>query len=125
VPAYDRTFSPPAPVADVILAHLATGARSDPLRGKLDSGADIVVIPEVLVETLGLSPHARAWARSYDGTYSQRHVYYTRLTIEGFELSGVRCIATDRRDVLVRRNVLNRFVIALDGRQLRFHLRPA
>jgi predicted aspartyl protease len=112
-------------VADVILVHPTTGARSEPLRGKLDSGADILVIPEILVDALCLSPHARAWARSYDGTYAQRQVYYTRLSIEGFDIPGVRCIATDRRDLLVGRNVLNRFVITLDGRQLRFHLRPA
>lgn len=88
------------------------------------TAADIVVIPEVLVAALGLFPRARAWARGYDGTYAQRQVYYTRMTVEGFDLPGVRCIATDRRDVLVGRNVLNRFIITLDGRQLRFDLRP-
>ena len=38
MPAYDRTFSPPASVADVILIRLITGARNTPLRGRLDSG---------------------------------------------------------------------------------------
>jgi hypothetical protein len=37
----------------------------------------------------------------------------------------VRCIAADRLNVLVGRNVLNRFVITLDGRNLRFDLKPA
>jgi len=47
VPAYDRSFNPPAPVAEVIIIHPVTGARSNVLRGKLDSGADVTVIPQL------------------------------------------------------------------------------
>ena len=60
-----------------------------------------------------------------DGTFSQRPVYYVRFSLEGHELPAVRCIAADRRNVLVGRNVLNRFVITLDGRNLRFEVQPA
>ena len=42
--------------------------------------------------------------------------------MEGFELPTVRCIATDRTDVLLGRNVLNRFLITLDGKNLVFDL---
>ena len=125
MPAYDRSFHPPAPVAEVSIAQPVTDIASGPLRGKLDSGADVTVIPARWITRLGLSPRAAVWARSYDGTYSQRAVYYVRFTIEGHELSAVRCLATDRTDVLVGRNVLNRFVLRLDGKRLRFTLRPA
>ena len=93
------------------------------MRGKLDSGADITVIPEKFVAQPGLSANAFVWARSYDGSYSERAVYYVRCSIEGHELSAVRCLAADRADVLVGRNVLNRFLITLDGKRLRFTLR--
>lgn len=53
---------------------------------------------------------------------SQCSVYYVRLTIEGFPVASVRCIATARGDVLVGRNVLNRFFITLDGRRQTFAL---
>ena len=49
MPAYDATFNPPAPVADVIVSHPVTGAKSNALRGKFDTGADVIVIPEQLV----------------------------------------------------------------------------
>ena len=83
------------------------------------------MIPEGLVRQLTLSARAHVWARSYDGSVSQRPVYYVRLSLEGYELPVVRCIAADRLNVLVGRNVLNRFVITLDGRKLRFDLKPA
>ena len=125
MPAFDRSFTPPAPVADVVVAHPVSSATSGALRGKLDTGADLTVIPEGLVPQLALSARAHVWARGYDGTFSQRPVYYVRFSFEGHELPALRCIAADRRNVLVGRNVLNRFVITLDGRNLRFDLQPA
>jgi hypothetical protein len=42
--------------------------------------------------------------------------------VEGFALPSVRCIATDRTNVLLGRNVLNRFIVTLDGKSLTFAL---
>jgi len=81
MPAYDSSFNPPAPVT---IVHPVSGAKSVPLQGKLDTGADVTVIPEQLVTQLGLTPKGNLWTRGYDGTYSQRPVYYVGMTIEGF-----------------------------------------
>ena len=121
---YDLDFDPPAPVASVRVAHPVTGLTSNILRGKLDTGADLTVIPESLLVPLRLSAKGHVWTRSFDGTYSQRPVCYIAVAIEGHKLPTVRCIAADRDTVLVGRNVLNRFVLTLDGRQLMFELQP-
>ncbi|MCI0490231.1 MAG: retroviral-like aspartic protease family protein [Blastocatellia bacterium] len=122
MPAYDASFNPPAPVADVTVAHPVTGDESGALRGKLDTGADITVIPERLVAQLSLTPKGQIWTRGYDGTYSQRPVYYVRMSVEGFLVASVRCIVTPRSNVLLGRNVLNRFFITLDGKHKSFSL---
>ena len=123
MPAYDRAFNPPAPIADVTIANPVTPNKRSRVRGKMDTGADITVIPERLIVPLGISPKGRVWTRGYDGTYTQRSVYYVRLTLEGFVLATVRCIATNRGDVLLGRNVLNRFLVILDGKNLTFELK--
>jgi len=112
-------------VADVTVSHPVSSANSGALRGKLDTDADLTVIPEALVQRLGLLARSHLWARSYDGTLSHRPVYYVRFSMERHNLPVVRCIAADRRNVLVGRNVLNRFVVTLDGRNLQFELQPA
>jgi predicted aspartyl protease len=110
-------------VADVTVVHPTTGVNSGALRGRLDSGADVTVIPQRLVAELGMTPRGRIWTRGYDATYAQRLIYYVRLTVESFDLLTVRCIAADRVDVLLGRNVLNRFIITLDGKNLTFELK--
>ena len=105
------------------VAHPVTGVHSAALRGRLDTGADVTVIPERLVPQLGLIPKGLLWAHGYDGTYSQRPVYYAQMTVEGLVVTAVRCIAAARNDALLGRNVLNHFFVTLDGKRLSFGMR--
>jgi len=122
MPSYDRSLSPPGPVASVRLSHPVTGIESGLLAGKLDTGADIAVIPESVPAQLGLSAWGRTRATAFDGSVSTRPVYYVDMLVEGVHLSGVRCVASRRNSVLLGRNVLNCFLITLNGKELTFDL---
>ena len=122
MPAYDTSFTPPAPIADVSVSHPVTGLVVDGLRGKLDSGADVSVIPTTLVDHLHLTPRGHVWTRGYDGTFTRRPLYYVGMNVEGINVPVVRCVAANRADLLLGRNVMNRFCITLDGKNLTFEL---
>lgn len=121
--SYSAALSPPGPVASIRVIQPATGAESGPLPGKLDTGADLTVLPDRVLAELRVPPWGRVWARSFDGSYSQRLVYYVCLRVEGFELPAIRCMGARRPDALLGRDVLNQFVILLDGKSLCFDLR--
>ena len=59
MPAYDpRLFSPPAPVATVIVRHQESGVKVTDVPMLLDLGADVTLIPRTSAELLGLSLEA-------------------------------------------------------------------
>ena len=120
---YDTSFDPPAPVVDVTIIHPTTDRSSSVLRGKLDSGADITVIPDKIISELEISPKGYVWVQSYDSSYSRRPVYYVSLSVEGFILPFIRCITTSSTNLLLGRNMMNHFVIILDGNNLTFELK--
>ena len=120
--SYDRSLYPPGPVVSVRFVHPTTGVRSDPMRGRLDTGAGMTVIPEDVPLQLGLSPHGRTWTTSFDGSRTNRALYYIGVRVEGVFLPSIRCVAANRHDVLLGRNVLNHFLITLDGKNLAFDI---
>ena len=52
-------------------------------------------------------------------------MYYIGLIFEEMTLAAIRCVAADRSDLLLGRNVLNHFIVTLDGKRLEFEMLPA
>jgi hypothetical protein len=111
---YDVGFIPPAPVTEVQIQNPLT-EESAMAVGKLDSGPDSCVIPLPYVDRLGLSPKGIRESSSYDGTRKEHLIYYVDVRIGDVLIRNVRCIATNRSSVLLGRNVLNLFLVTLDG----------
>jgi predicted aspartyl protease len=99
--------------------------RADPwdtLPGKLDTGADITLIPLSLVEKLQLVPETPVVMAGYDGTETERTAYFVDLEIEGYKLEAIEVVAVPRSHILLGRDVLNRFIITLNGKDLTFEM---
>jgi len=92
---------PPAPFVDVLILHPSRREQTRPIRGKLDSGADISVIPEEVADELRLIPAREIQARGYDGVARDIQSYFVALEIEGCPIQLVEVIASHRADALL------------------------
>jgi hypothetical protein len=119
---YDKTnYVPPAPSLQVVVSN-PYSKESRKERGKVDSGADISVIPFGFVPQLGLAPARRLLARGYDGREGSVITYYVDLAVQEFAFELVEVVATPRTDILLGRDILNRLKMLLDGKALTFEL---
>lgn len=122
MPRYDDSLTPPAPFVDVIVIHPSDASNTAPLRGKLDTGADLSAIHESSAIQLRLPARGTVTGRDYKGEITTHMAYSISLEIDGLRLDNVKVIATSRTDVLLGRNVLNQFIITLNGKTLTFDM---
>lgn len=121
---YDDTrLNPPGPLLSI---KVRPTKRTRPMRARwaeLDTGADISVIPESLVADLRLTAKSSILMLGYDKTMAERETYLVDLEIAGYTLYAVRIVAVPRDTILLGRDILNHFIITLDGKALTFDLR--
>ena len=116
MPTYDgQHFSPPAPVAIVSITNPDTGATLADVRMLIDTGADISVLPESAAETLALRVGDRAYeVMGYDNMVQERHSVRAALVFSRRRFTG-QFLVLDQEVGVLGRDVLNHFVVVLDG----------
>lgn len=112
---YDATRRPPAPKLDVVI-----GAPDEPTltiltRARLDTGADITLIPESIVRQLQLPVEDTIVVVGYDQGIMDRPTFLVDMRILGQTFTAVSVIAAARDEVLLGLDILNSFVTTLDG----------
>jgi hypothetical protein len=118
---YDTQVMPPAPFVETQVINPLTEETLQ-LPGKLDTGAAMTVIPRDIVPTLHLEQMGDVLCQGYDGVETPRPLYYVALEVTGYHIPMVEVTVSPRRDVLLGRDVLNHFILTLNGKDLTFEL---
>ena len=120
MPVYDtERFDPPAPLAQVTLRDLENRAIQSDVPMLLDSGADVTLVPQTVVDSLGVEivPDRQYELVGFDGSMSLAPVVRLELLFCGRTFRG-QFLVIDRAWGILGRNVLNAVPIVLDGPSL-------
>lgn len=113
--SYDTSLLPPAPFLPVRLASLADHSESITVQAKLDTGADLTVIPTVRIERLHPMPAGEIEVEGYDSRRATIRAYDVNLQVDQLSVVGLLVIGFAEDYVLLGRDVLNRLRVLLDG----------
>ena len=115
MPTYDERFSPPAPIAEATLRNPDSGALVSGIRMLIDSGADVSVLPESVVELLGMTRAATGYeVMSFDGTVATHPAVRADLVFSRKTFKG-QFLVIDQDVGVLGRDVLNHVALVLDG----------
>lgn len=120
MPAYDdQFFTPPAPLARVILRNSADGKAVSDVPMLIDSGADVTLIPQQSVILLGapVDPDVGYEIMSFDGRKNIAQIVSLDLVFLKRIFRG-RFLVSNQEWGIVGRDVLNHVAVLLDGPRL-------
>ncbi len=116
---YDTSTEIPSLMLDVQISNPATGVTIAK-QGKIDTGADLVRVPEVLARRLTLNP-MRWTTMLYGNDQCQRvRTYFAVIKMNGFQLDAEVYFCGSRNYILIGRTILNQLITHCHGKNLSF-----
>ena len=115
--SYDtENFYPPAPALEVSLsAPVSTFTPSVKSLAILDSGADMTVIPQQVVQQLQLKCVDEILVSGFDGILKKYFVYSVKLIFDNLGDFVIRTLAEQQDYIIIGRDILNRWLLFLKG----------
>lgn len=113
---YQSFVSPPGPFAIVTVSNVPSSVTVPDRVAQVDSAADRTVFPQSLIDALGVAPSGALALLGFGGTPTTCLLYDVVLALPSLSAIRLEVIAhADEPWVLLGRDVLNRYVVTLDG----------
>ncbi len=93
--SYDTSYEIPALILDIQTSNPETG-KEFIIRGKIDTGADLTDIPQILQERLDLLPFSDERIRYANGRVISKTTYLAGFSFDGFDFENIEITSSDR-----------------------------
>ena len=93
------------------------------MRAQLDPGSDISVLPESTARAIGLQRDGELEVEGYDGLVARMPLYVVTLEVAGEMLPPMSVVVMPRSLAILGRDILNHFILTLNGKDLTFELK--
>ena len=114
--SYTSRYSPPAPIAELVMSNPVNGAQSSTFVAILDSGADATIIPIAYIHEIQAVETQQKALRTQWGNSYPVMLYLVDIEIGDIVLYGVEVVGDSRGDeAVVGRDILNRLHVTLNG----------
>lgn len=113
---HSRDFFPPAPALELGLRAPDGDKLRAPLSGIIDTGADITMVPLVVLEEIAAPVIDEVQLRSHWGDTTTVLSYLADIELDKDLFPGVEVVGDLHGDsVLLGRNVINKLLLLIDG----------
>ncbi len=123
MPAYDHSFEPPAPVAQVTLRNPQTQIAQANVLMLIDTGADVTLIPQSIAQQLELEPalDTQYELLGFAGGLNTAYAVKLEMIFLGRTFRG-QFLLTEEEMGILGRNVLNGLRLTFDGPRLNWDI---
>ncbi len=116
---YNQQTKPPAPFVYGTFRNPADSTELRDVPGQIDTGADRTVLPDHLVEALGLAQIGRIAVGGLGGVVQHLPTYAVQVAIHQFPAQTIKVVASSGELwVILGRDILNNHRLHLDGPHL-------
>lgn len=119
---YNSSYVIPVPVLKIKITHPISGESEKEIKCKLDTGADRTTIPKSIIAKLGFQPKTHEPVKDYLGRIEYRPVYFADILIFNHRFLRMKVLSTNNNVGLIGRDILNQWVILLDGKRNLFYI---
>jgi len=120
--AYDTSTQPPAPFIEFDVVSPRDSTQQRPAQGLLDTGAEVSVLPVEILTALQIPKASSMSVESWDGSPTFVTTHIVTLGIADAHLDSIEVVATPIPYAILGRDVLNHFILTLNGKDLSFEL---
>lgn len=120
--AYDTNAQPPAPFIEFEVVSPQDSTQRHLAQGLLDTGAEVSVLPVEILAALQIPKASNMPVESWDGSSTLVTTYIVTVEIANARLDSIEMVAAPTPYAILGRDVLNHFILTLNGKDLTLEL---